>query len=173
MLFMGGKWLKTTFCPVLSVNMRMKTDMTAGTFSLINKFVCLWFVNIRSGRANIEPGNMTADDVSEYWKKQTGKMNKDATINTSIVYRLLLLTVFIRIDIRKEIRSLVSRNEIIWAGCRQWLSNDGRTCVLPWSMINCHCVQNEWCKERVDAVCCVSLPVLMDFCAWKFGWQWT
>ena len=112
-------------------------------------------------------------DVSEYWKKQTGKMNKDATINTSIVYRLLLLTVFIRIDIRKEIRSLVSRNEIIWAGCRQWLSNDGRTCVLPWSMINCHCVQNEWCKERVDAVCCVSLPVLMDFCAWKFGWQWT
>lgn len=40
-------------------------------------------------------------------------MNKDATINTSIVYRLLLLTVFIRIDIRKEIRSLVSRNEII------------------------------------------------------------
>ena len=111
-------------------------------------------------------------DVSEYWKK-TGKMNKDATINTSIVYRLLLLTVFIRIDIRKEIRSLVSRNEIIWAGCRQWLSNDGRTCVLPWSMINCHCVQNEWCKERVDAVCCVSLPVLMDFCAWKFGWQWT
>jgi hypothetical protein len=58
---------------------------------------------------------MTADDVTylNIEKKQTGKMNKDATINTSIVYRLLLLTVFIRIDIRKEIRSLVSRNEII------------------------------------------------------------
>lgn len=38
-----------------------------------------------------------ADDVTYLnIEKKTGKMSKDATINTSIVYRLLLLTVFIR-----------------------------------------------------------------------------